>query len=271
MKKGLFPLLFVVITIATLAVGCRSNFERIRTSNNPELMLTTADSLYNKEEFGKAATLYELIVPAFRGKKEAEHIAFRIASTHYDKGSYVLSSHYFKQFANTYTTSERKEDALYQSAISYYRLSPRHQLDQTDSESAIEAFQEFVNAYPNSDKVEECNRYIDQLRAKAELKAFNSGKLYYHTRDYSSSIRALENLLKDYPGTEYAEESRYILIQANKDWAERSIFTKKEERFQAAVEYCDAYLKRHSTHERVEEVTATREQCNKEIINIQNG
>lgn len=234
-------------------------------------MLITADSLFNKGDYSKAATLYELIVPSYRGKREAEHIAFRIASTHYNKGSYVLSSHYFKQFADNYSGSDLKEDALYQSAISYYRLSPRHQLDQTDSEKAIDAFQQFANTYPNSDKVEEANEYIDQLRKKAEVKAFNSGKLYYHTRDYSSAIRALENLLKDYPGSEYAEESRYILIQANKDWAERSIFTKKEERYLDAVEHCEAYLKRHGRASRAEEVASTKEKCKNEILNLQNG
>ncbi len=271
MKKSILPTLLLLLIITTLSIGCRSSFERIRTSNDPELMLTTADTMFARGDYGRAATLYELIVPAYRGKKEAEHIAYRIASTHYNKGSYTLSSHYFKQFADTYTTSESKEDALYRSAISYYRLSPRHQLDQTDSDKAIEAFQQFINAYPNSDKIDECNEFIDQLRKKAELKAFNSGKLYYNTRDYSSSIRALENLLKDYPGTEYAEESRYILIKANQEWAEKSIYTKKEERYRAAVEQCDAYIKRHSTSDRVEEVASTREKCNTEILNIQNG
>jgi len=35
-------------------IGCRSEFERIRLSNNPELMLKTADSLYTATEYDRA-------------------------------------------------------------------------------------------------------------------------------------------------------------------------------------------------------------------------
>jgi len=269
MKKGLLPLIFLAGLL--VLIGCRTEFERIRTSNDPELLLSTADSLFTIEEYDKAITLYELIVPAYRGKREAEHIAFRLASSHYNRGSYILSSHYFKTFADTYVTGERKEEALYLSALSYYRLSPRHQLDQSDSQKAIDAFQQFANAYPDSERVEECNVFIDELRQKMEEKAYNSGKLYYNTGDYSSAITTLENLLKDFPDTEFAEDGRYIIVQASKDWADRSIFTKKEERYRKTIDSCDSYLKRHSSDERAEEITATKEKCNEELKNIKNG
>jgi len=168
-------------------------------------------------------------------------------------------------------TSELKEEALYLSAISFYKQSPRYQLDQTDSEKAIDAFQAFANSYPSSDKVPECNRYIDELRKKMERKAYNSGKLYYNKGDYSSAITSLENLLKDFPDTDYSEEARFIMVKASVDWADKSIYTRKEERYRQTSERCESYLKRHSGTDRAEEIMKTKEKCDQQLKIIQNG
>ena len=130
-----------MVLVLLLFIACRSDFERIRTSGDAELIYTTANELFEAEEYTKALTLFELIIPAYRGKSQAEEIAYKFAQSHYLNGSYILSSHYFKSFADTYSSSPRKEEALYLSATSYYRLSPRYQLDQTESQKAIDAFQ----------------------------------------------------------------------------------------------------------------------------------
>ncbi len=262
--------IFLVLLLVS-GIGCRSEFEKIRTSGNAEKMLEEADRLYEKEEYRKAITLYEMVIPAFRGRAEAEDIAFSFAMANYLNGSFISSSHYFKSFSDTFTASPRREEAMYLSAYSNYRLSPRHQLDQESSQKAIDAFQLFVNTFPESERISDCNRYIDELRLKMEKKAFESGKLYYNTRNYSSAIQTLENLLKDFPESESAEEARYIIIRASLDWANNSIFARQEERYKKTIDRCDAYLKRHDDGSRKEEVIAYKTQSEQELNNIQNG
>lgn len=261
-------ILFAAILLLT---NCRSEFEKIRISGDSALMYEKANGFFDIEEYTKANTLYEMIIPAYRGKAEAEEIAYKFAQGHYFNGSHILSSHYFKNFADTYSASPRKEEALYLSALSYYKLSPRYKLDQSDSQKAIDAFQRFVNSYPESDKVEECNKLIDNLRLKMELKAFDSGKMYYNTRSYSSAITSLENMLKDFPDTQHSEEARYIIVQASMDWADNSIFTRKEERYKKTVERCESYLKRHSETERADKIISFKTKCEQELKSIQNG
>lgn len=265
-------LLFItILSSLVFLTSCRSDFELIRTSGDAEAILAAADQYFDTEEYSKANTLYELIIPAYRGKAEAEQIAYKFAHGHYLNRSYTLSAHYFKAFADTYNASSRKEEALFLSAISHYQLSPRYKLDQSDSQKAIDAFQLFINGYPESSRVAECNQYIDELRLKMERKAFDSGKLYYHTRKYSSSIQSLENLLKDFPDSPHDEEARYIIVMASMDWATNSIFTRKEERFKKTVERCDSYLKKHRENQRAEEIISLKTKCELELNNIQNG
>lgn len=265
------PRSIFVSLIILFFCSCKSDFERIRTSGDAEKMYEVANEYFENEEYSKAITLYEMIIPAYRGKSQAEEIAYRFAHSHYLSGRYILSSHYFKSFADTYTSSARKEEALYLSAISYYRLSPRYKLDQTESAKAIDAFQLFANSYPESPNIEECNRYIDELRKKMEEKAFESGKLYYNTRNYSSAIQSLENMLKDYPDSERSEEARYLIVKASIDWADNSIYLRQEERYKKTLERCETYLKRHSGAERADDIIVFRDKCEKELNSIQNG
>ena len=58
-----------------MALGaCKSQFEEVRTSNDPTKILKVANEYYEKEDYLKAQTLYELVIPFYRGKTEAEDL-----------------------------------------------------------------------------------------------------------------------------------------------------------------------------------------------------
>jgi len=75
--------------------------------------------------------------------------------------------------------------------------------------------QAFINAYPNSKKVAEANKIIDELRAKLIKKDFEISKLYYQTEYYRAAVTALKQHIKDFPSTPYYEECMYLIIKAN--------------------------------------------------------
>ncbi len=263
-----FVLLWMVIVAAS---ACRTGFERIRTSGDAALMYQEANALYEKKDFTRAIILYELVIPSYRGKIEAEQLYYNYANANYQNGSYTLSSHYFKTFADTYTTSTLREDALFKSAYSYYLMSPRFRLDQSESSKAVDAFQFFANSYPNSDKIGECNSYIDEIRRKMETKSFESAKLYYHMRNYSSAIQSLENLMKDYPGSVYHEEAAYLITKASYELANESIYLRQEERYRKTTERSSFFLKKYPRSKYKDEVLSYQEQSKKELNRIQNG
>ncbi|MFM9949156.1 MAG: outer membrane protein assembly factor BamD, partial [Saprospiraceae bacterium] len=219
----------------TLLASCKSEFERVRASGDPNLLYTKAFEYYDNEEYLKAQALLELVMPSYRGKKEAEDIFMRYALTYYHTGQYILASYYFNNFSQTYSTSPQREEADYMSAFSNYKLSPTFRLDQSYSEKAIEGFQLFINTYPQSKRVAECNALIDVMRKKMEVKAFEEGKLYFDLRQYQASMQSFENLLKDFPETEAVEDVRYMMVKAAFLLAENSIVDKQEERFRDAV------------------------------------
>lgn len=236
--------LLLIALVGLSVLSCRSEFEKVRLSGDVDRIYKKAIDYYGEEEYQKAQTLFELIISSYRGRKEAEDIYFKYAYTYYHLERYILAAYYFKNFSQTYSTSDLREEADFMVAYSNYLLSPSFRLDQTYTLQAIDDYQLFVNTYPDSDRVSECNRLIDEMRAKLERKAFEEGKLYFNLRHYQSSVQVFENLLKDFPETDNDEEVRYMIIRSSYDLADNSIVDKQLERFRDAQDRAARFLER---------------------------
>jgi outer membrane protein assembly factor BamD len=268
MSKLIFLLAGIVLIMTS---SCKSEFERIRTSGEPELLYKKAFAYYDEGEYQKAQTLLELVISAYRGRQESEEIYFRYAYTYYHLGQYLLASYYFKNFSQTYSTSAYREEADFMDAYSNYQLSPSFRLDQTYTEKAIDGFQLFVNTYPDSERVQECNRLIDELRSKLERKAFEEANLYFNLRHYQSAIHIYENLLKDFPETSNAEEVRYLILRSNYLLAENSVIDKQKERFRETLTLAFEFLERYGEDsEYRKEVIDIKDNSEKKLNQIDN-
>jgi len=241
-KYFLHTILFLA---AFSLVSCKSEYDRIRLSGDENLILKKADDYFSKEEYLKAQTLYEQVITRFRGRPEAEGMYFKYAYTQYYLKNYILSSYYFDNYSNTFRNSKNREEAVFMSAYSNYKLSPSFRLDQTYTEKAIESFQNFANTFPESPRIAECNKLMDECRAKLEKKSFMEGQLYYDIKNYQSSNHVFENLLKDFPETREAEKVRYLIVKSSFLLAENSVYEKKRERFEEALNKSEAFLTRY--------------------------
>lgn len=269
MKKRHF---LPVLSIVFLLLGsCKSEFEKIRASGDTELIHKKAFDLYEQEEYLRSQTLFELIIPAYRGRPELEKIYFTYAYTYYYLNKFILANYYFKTFAATFPTSDYKEEAEFMVAYSSYQMSPSFRLDQTYSTKAIEEFETFVNTYQQSERVKECNRLIDELRLKLEHKTFMEGQLYYDLQQHQAAIAVFENLLKDFPETNNAEQVRFLMAKSSFDLASNSVFAKQEERYKQAVGHAKDYLAKFGDSKNTEEVQTIFDNSVKNLKSITNG
>lgn len=253
-----------------LMIACKSEFERVRISGDPELLYKKANDYYVAGEHQKAQTLYELLQSAVRGTPRAEEVYFKYAYTYYQLKQYILASYYFKNFSQTYTNSPKREEADFMSAYSNYQLSPTFRLDQTYTTKAIDELQTFVNTYQRSNRVEECNKLIDELRAKLEKKAFEEGKLYFDLRMFQSATHVFENLLKDFPETKNAEQVRFMIVNSAFLLAENSVVDKQEERYQEVITRAATFITRYPKSEYTREVSSIQIISNRKLNQLKN-
>lgn len=213
-----------------------SKYQQLLKSNDNEKKYQKALLYYEDEEYNRALQLFDQIIPVYRGTEKAEKIQYRYAYAYYNQEDYILASYYFKKFTKNFPNSEHAKECAYMAAYCKYLDSPKYSLDQTNTFEAIDELQLFINRYPNSERVDKCNELIDELRSKLEKKYFNIAKLYLQMSDYKAAIFAFDNVIEDYPDTEYREEILYLKVKANFQYAEKSIEQKKEERYINTIE-----------------------------------
>ncbi len=234
-----------IVLIITILTACKSDFEQVRISNDPERIMTESIRYFDKGDYLRAQTLMELILNQYRGTRQGEELFFKYAYTHYHLGSYQLAATYFTNFAGTFAYSAFTEEADFMTAYSQYKQSPSFRLDQNPSIQAINSFQDFANKYPDSDRVAQCNELIDELRMKLEEKAYSQGQLYYDLGQYQAAITAFDNMLSEFPESNRAELVRFLILKSAFQYATNSIYDKRAERYEEAKVKYKEYINRY--------------------------
>lgn len=244
-----------------------SPYQKLLKSSDNELKYTKALEYYEKGSYSQAQQLFEQIQAFFKGTDKAEKIAYYNANCYYKQKDYILAGYYFRAFSTNYSTSIYAEEALYLSAYCSYLDSPRSSLDQTSTTEAISSLQLFINQYPKSSRLPECNKLIDELRAKLEKKDIDVAMLYFKMSDYKASVVSLNNVLKDYPDTKSKELILYSILQAKYEYAVNSIYEKRRERLNAAMDSYDELNAGFPVGEYTEKALTIKNSISKELNN----
>jgi len=210
-----------------------------------EAKYLAAVNYYEKERYYQALQLFEELITVFRGTVKAEDTYYYYCQCYFETGEYTVAAYHYNNFHQTFPNSPRAEEALFKNAYCYYLDSPPVSLDQKNTMDAIRQFQLFINRYPKSEKVQNSNELIDELRFKLETKDFLNAKLYFKTGNHKAAIVAFQNVIKDYPASVYKEESLYFIVKATYMYASQSISAKQVERYKLTMEHyyklLDAY------------------------------
>lgn len=265
---------FVILIIATLTLGSCSPYQDVLKSDDIKLKYTTADSLYNNGKYKKALQLWEQIVPLYRGRPQAERVMYLYSDTFYQLEDYYLSGYQFERFVNAYPQSEKRAEAAFKSAESYYNLSPSYNLDQADTYKAMDKLQVYLNVYPDSEHVDKVNAMIQELQNKLEKKAFEIAKGYNkigaNRGTFPNAIKAFENFLSEYPGSIYREEALFWKFDSSYQLALGSIDRLMQERLVKAVDAYDSYVKYFPEGKFIEQATEMKEEIIERLAQFDN-
>ncbi len=248
-------------------------YQKVLNKGTTEEQYKMAVKLYESNKFSKALRLFEKITPTYRGKPQMERIQFMVAQSNFNEKNYSMSGYYFDRFAKNYPKSSKLEEAAFLSAYSYKLASPSFSLDPTDTNKALDAFQSFINTYPDSDKIEEANQHYKELRYKLQKKYFEIAKTYYRTaeydlRNYKAAIQAFDNLLADFLGSEFKEEALYYRLKAAHDFVLKSYDRRKPERIKDAIDAYDKLKRNYPESQFMEDSNIMLATLQKEQVRI---
>lgn len=235
---------FSWILIAGIVLSSCGGMNKILKNHDPNYKLRIAEQYFVKKKYGKAQQLYEDIMPYFKTTKEFEDIYYKYAYCAYYQLDYINAENLFKSYLEIFPNSARTEEIDYMRAYSFYKQSPKAELDQTNTIKAMGMMQTFINTHPGSARIKEANDIMDICRAKLEIKDFKSAQLYYDLGQFRAAGVAFTALLDSYPESLKADEYKLMIIKSYFRFAELSVEEKKPERFEQVINECNEFVDR---------------------------
>jgi outer membrane assembly lipoprotein YfiO len=241
--KRKYEVIFIASVIAVLFSSC-SGFDKLLKSNDYELKYKKAIEYMNKKDFYRASQLLDQITTVYQGTVRDDSVNYFMAKCYFGMEDYEAAATLFDTFRNKFPRSVFTEESEFLYAYSFFKQSPRIELDQTSTSNTIIQMQEFCYKHPKSSKVDEAKKIIKEMRDKLVEKSYISSKLYFDTRGvndmrgetYRAAIVSLKRAINEYPDSKHHEEQLYMIVKASYEYALNSIPEKKKERFQEMVD-----------------------------------
>ena len=140
--------------------------------------------------------------------------------TFYHDKQYYNANYQMERFVESYPESEKAEEIAFMAAKSYYHLSPRYSRDQSDTKTALEKLQIFINQYPETEFLADG---FDPIIAGVEQSATNFNVdlgFSYHLIDFYAhatvkNVLSNEGINFNEQGLSYDNLRTYIFSAGN--------------------------------------------------------
>jgi outer membrane protein assembly factor BamD len=180
-----------------------------------------ADVLYNQGlanleggRLGEAAKKFEAIDKQHPYSEYARKALVMRAFASYRSGDYDEAVSSARRYIGTYPGAEDSAYAQYIIGLSYFRQIPDVTRDQTDTARAVQAMQEVVDRYPDSEYVEDARTKIRVGKDQLAGKEMQVGRYYLERREYIAAINRFKNVVDTFPQTNHVEEALARLTEA---------------------------------------------------------
>jgi outer membrane protein assembly factor BamD len=234
------------ILIASLIFSsCGGGMTKLLKNPDPAYKLRIAEQYFVKKKYAQAQQLYEDIMPYYKTSKEFEDIYYKYAYCAYNMSDFLSAENLFKSYLEIFPNSPKAEEVDYMRAYSYFKQSPKPELDQTNTIRAMGMMQTFINTHPGSIRNKEATEIIDICRGKLETKDYKSAVLYYDIGQFRAAGVSFTALLNAYPESMKGDEYKLMIIKSYYRFAEMSIEEKKIERFEQVITECNEFTDRY--------------------------
>jgi outer membrane protein assembly factor BamD len=129
------------------------------------------------------------------------------AFTNYRMGNYDEAINAGKRYVSMYPSSEDAAYAQYIVGLSYFRQIRDVTQDQKESRRAIEAMDEVVQRWPESEYVEDAKSKIRFARDQLAGKEMQIGRYYLERREYIAAVKRFRYVVENYSNTRHVEEA----------------------------------------------------------------
>lgn len=250
MKKKLVFTAFYMLLLSS----CAGEFNKVYKSADNDYRYEYAKQCFAQGKYVRAVTLLEDMITVFKGRDNAEESLYMLGMAQYMSRDYEGASQTFRKYGTSYPRGQYAEKAAFYVGEALYESAPEPRLDQTPTIGAINAYQQFLDLFPDSQLRPQAQRKLYELQDKLIMKEFLSAKLYFNLggyfgnindnteSNYNACIITAENALKTYPFTKLREDFSLLIVKSKFLLAENSSDKKRVDRYRDAEDECYGFL-----------------------------
>ena len=249
MKK----LTLIASCVALLMTSCVNEYNQITKSGDYTLKYEYAKQCYAQGKYSRVVPLLQELVTMKKGSAEGEECLYMLAMAEFGMKDYETASEYFKKYFSSYPKGRYAENAKYYVGESLFQNAPEPRLDQSTTMTAIAAFQEYLDIFPNAHLKDQATSRLYALQDLLVEKEYKSAHLYFDLgtyfgnctnggNNYEACIVTAQNALKDYPYSNRREEFASLVMKSKYELAKMSVESKQLERYQDAEDECYGFI-----------------------------
>ena len=249
MKK----LTLIATCVALLMTSCVNEYNQITKSGDYTLKYEYAKQCYAQGKYSRVVPLLQELVTMKKGSTEGEECLYMLAMAEFGMKDYETASEYFKKYFSSYPKGRYAENAKYYVGESLFQNAPEPRLDQSTTMTAIAAFQEYLDIFPDAHLKSQATSRLYALQDLLVEKEYKSAHLYFDLgtyfgnctnggNNYEACIVTAQNALKDYPYSNRREEFASLVMKSKYELAKMSVESKQLERYQDAEDECYGFI-----------------------------
>ncbi len=213
---------FLALSVAAplFMSGCMSSEKDIDLSTYVD-QTEPADVLYNQGlanlnagRLNEAAKKFAAVDRQHPYSEWARKSMVMGAFTNYRQGNYDDAVSSAKRYLTLYPSTDDAAYATYIIGLSYYRQIKDVTQDQKEARQTIQAMQELVTRWPDSEYVEDAKAKIRFANDQLAGKEMQVGRYYLERREYLAAVKRFRNVVENYSNTRQVEEALARLVEA---------------------------------------------------------
>jgi len=244
----------LALCIAALFSSCASEFNKVYKTADNDYKYEYAKQCFAMGKFQQASSLLQDVVMLQKGRDNAQESLYLLGMSQYCNKDFESASATFKKYYSSYPKGTFAEQASFYVGQSLFRGAPEPRLDQTPTIGAINAYQQFLDLFPDSELRPLAQERMFILQDNLVQKEYLSAQLYYNLGGYFGNINAntesnyeaciitAQNALKTYPYSNIREKFSVLIMKSKFYLAENSSEERRLERYRDAEDECYGFL-----------------------------
>ncbi len=197
------PIMIAMAFFSIVGAGCGSSGEVANLGAEERFQLGKQE--FDDGDYLDAIRDLQIVKLQYPGSSVADDAQYYMGEAHFNRGEYLLAVEDFRALKRNMAASPLVPAAQYKTAMCYYMLAPRPELDQTYTRQAIDEFQAFVEYYPLDERRADAETKIMELNGRLAEKLFDTAEQYMKLSYYRSAGVYFDFVIQKYHDTPLAE------------------------------------------------------------------